>query len=250
MKALKQYLFLIAIAFFISGCDILQEVVQTIEENTDIPLTEQEVVRGLKEALQIGTNNSVNIVSALNGYYGDQLIKISLPPEAKIIMDNKDNPMLKAIGITDQIDKSILSINRAAENAAKSATPIFANAIKSMSIQDAFSILNGSDTAATHYFRQKTYQKLKSSFKPKIKNSLNQKLVGNISANSAWSNLTDAYNKVAPFAGWNKVNTQLDDYVTRKALNGLFIKIQNEEKQIRQNPSARVSDILKRVFGK
>lgn len=250
MNGLKSFFTLLFLVVFISACDVVQEVIKTVEDSGNIPLTEQEVVRGLKEALSIGTGNSVNIVSAVNGYFGDNLIKISLPPEAKIIMDNKDNPMLKAIGITDQIDKSILTINRAAENAAKSATPIFTDAIKSMSIQDAFSILNGSDTAATHYFRQKTYQKLKSSFKPKIKNSLDQNLVGNVSANSAWTNLTSGYNQVAPLAGWKKVNTQLDDYVTRKALNGLFLKLQNEEKQIRQNPAARVTDILKRVFGK
>jgi len=227
----------------------MNEVMQTIEENTDLPLTEQEVIQGLKEALQVGSNNSVNLVSAMNGYYKDPLIKISLPPEAKIIMDNKDNPMLQALGISAQIDNSILMLNRAAENAAKSALPIFTGAIKSMSIQDAFGILNGSDTAATNYFRRKTYQKLKSSFQPQIKNSLDKKLVGSISANSAWGDLTHGYNQVAPLAGWKKVNTQLDTYVTNKALNGLFLKLQLEEKKIRQDPAARVSDILKRVFG-
>jgi len=250
MKIKNSILSLLSLILILSSCDVMNEVMQTIEDNTDLPLTEQEVVRGLKEALQVGSTNSVNLVSAMNGYYKDPLIKIPLPPEAKIIMDNKDNTMLQALGISAQIDNSILMLNRAAENAAKSALPIFTDAIKTMSIQDAFSILNGSDTAATHYFRQKTYQKLKNRFKPQIKSSLNQKLVGNISANSAWNDLTHGYNQVAPLAGWQKVNTQLDTYVTNKALNGLFLKLQLEEKKIRQDPAARVTDILKRVFAK
>ena len=250
MKIKKNILSLLSLILILSSCDVMNEVMQSIEDNTDLPLTEQEVIRGLKEALQVGSDNSVNLVSAVNGYYKDPLIKIPLPPETKIIMDNKNNPMLQALGISAQIDNSILMLNRAAENAAKSALPIFTDAIKTMSIQDAFSILNGSDTAATHYFRQKTYQKLKSRFKPRIKSSLNQKLVGNVSAFSAWNDLSHGYNQVAPLAGWQKVKTQLDNYVTNKALNGLFLKLQLEEKKIRQDPAARVSDILKRVFAK
>ncbi|MCB2221897.1 MAG: DUF4197 domain-containing protein [Bacteroidetes bacterium] len=230
-----------------TSCDVLQDVVTVIEEES--PLTEQEVMQGLKEALRVSTDTAVSIVSKTNGYFRDELIKIYLPPEANQILKYKNNEMLQAVGIGSMIDDVVLRMNRAAENAAKTATPIFVNAIKSMTIQDAFSILNGSDTAATQYFRNRTYNQLKSSFKPKIRNSLNQPLVGNISASKAWSTLTDAYNGVAGIAGWQKVNTQLDEYVTRKALNGLFLKLSLEERAIRKDPKARVTQILQRVFG-
>jgi len=242
-------LFLIFPILYLGSCDIAENVINVLED--EIPLTEEEVVKGLKEALRVSSDTAVSIVSVNDGFYKDNLIKILLPPEAKVITDNMNHPMLKTIGITDMVNDVILRMNRAAEDAAKEATPIFANAIKSMSIQDAFNILNGSDTSATHFFRQKTYNQLKSKFKPKISTSLNKPLVANVSANKAWSTLTNGYNQVANFVpGWNKVNTQLDDYVTNKALNGLFLKVANEEKQIRRDPLARVTDILERVFGK
>jgi hypothetical protein len=248
---MKKYFLMLTAALLFTACDVLQDIVEVAnEEIGDVPLTEQEVVKGLKEALRVGTDTAVSVVSVVNGYYGDQLLKISLPPEAKLIMEHKDHPLLKAAGLSKMIDDVILRMNRSAENAAKSAAPIFVNAITSMSIKDAFDILNGSDTAATHYFRQKTYKQLKNSFKPQIKTSLDKSLVGNVSANKAWSALTGAYNDVAVFTGWEKINTQLDEYVTRKALDGLFIKVKDEEKQIRKNPAARVTDILERVFGK
>ena len=238
--------FIILISLY--SCDVLEDVAKTIEENA--PLTEQEVVKGLKEALRVSTDTAVSIVSVSNGFYKDRLIKILLPPEAKVITDNMNNQLLKAIGVNKLIDDVVLRMNRAAENASKEATPIFINAIKSLSIQDAFNILNGTDTAATHYFSQKTYNQLKSRFKPKIRNSLNKPIVSGVSANKAWTTLTDGYNQVATYVpGWKKVNTQLDDYVTRKALNGLFLKLAQEEKSIRNDPMARVNNILKRVFG-
>jgi hypothetical protein len=246
----KSILIILSTAIFLSSCDVLNKVAKEIDKGIDLPLSEQEVVNGLKEALRVSADTAVSVVSVLNGYYGDKLLKIYMPPEAAVIMQHKDNPLLKAAGVSQLIDDVILRMNRAAENAAKSAAPIFANAIKTMTIQDAFTILNGSDTAATNYFRTKTYAQLKSAFKPKIKSSLDKSLVGVISANKAWTSLTGAYNDVAGFAGWNKVNTQLDEYVTNKALNGLFIKVKAEEIQIRKNPAARVTDILERVFGR
>lgn len=249
---MRKSIFIILVAtIFLSSCDVLQDVVSVIEEGSDvnIPLTEQEVINGLKEALRVSTDTAVSIVSVKNGYFGNNLLKINMPPEADLIMKHKNNALLQTAGVSKLIDDVILRMNRAAENAAKSAAPIFVSAIKSMTIQDAFTILNGSDTAATNYFRKKTYNQLKASFKPKIKSSLNKSLVGNVSANKAWSSLTGIYNDVATFTGWKKVNTQLDEYVTNKALNGLFLKVKQEEIQIRKNPKARVTDILERVFG-
>ncbi|MCD4731779.1 MAG: DUF4197 domain-containing protein [Bacteroidales bacterium] len=248
---MKNIFFIFIVLSFISitSCEVAEGVIRSIEQ--ELPLTEDEVVKGLKEALRVSTDTAVSTVSVINGFYKDQAIKILLPPEADIITDNMNHPMLKAIGITDMINDVILRMNRAAENAAKEATPIFINSIKSMTINDAFDILNGSDTAATHYFRKKTYHQLKNKFRPNITASLNKPLVGNISANKAWSTLTDGYNQVANYVpGWKKVNTQLDDYVTTKALNGLFQKLGEEEIQIRKNPLARVTEILERVFGK
>lgn len=244
-KILPLALFVILL---MNSCDIAEQVVKGMGDQT--PLTEQEVVRGLKEALRVSADTAVSRLSAVNGYYGDPKIKIPLPPDADGVVKHKNNPLLMAAGVSGMIDQAVLKINRAAEDAAKSATPIFVNAITSMTVQDAFGILNGSDTAATHYFRVKTYSRLKNSFKPKISNSLNKPLIGSVSANTAWSALTNAYNDVAVFTGWARVNTQLDEYVTRKALNGLFRKLADEERQIRKDPAARVTDILERVFGK
>jgi len=241
---------LLSLVFFcavMSSCQIAENVVKVLDEQK--PLTEQEVIQGLKEALKIGTDTAVRIVSAPNGFFRDELIKVYLPPEAAVIMQYKDNPLLQAVGINKLIDDAILAMNRSAEHAAKSAAPVFAKAIKDMTIQDAFSILRGSDSAATQYLRRTTYFELKNSFQPQIKSSLDQPLTGNISANKAWESLTSAYNNVALIAGWKAVTTQLDEYVTIKALNGLFIKIRDEEKEIRTDPKARVTQILRRVFG-
>lgn len=250
MKSLKLNIVLLfsfmLIAF--NSCDVAENILDVIDD--EMPLTEQEVVNGLKEALRVSTDTAVNVVSALNGYYGDQVIKILLPPEADVIVRNMNHPMLKAIGVTDMINDVILRMNRAAEDAAKQATPIFTNAVKNMSIQDAFSILNGADTAATHYFRVKTSLQLRNAFKPKIRTALNKPLVGNVSASKAWSSLANGYNEVANVVpGWNKVNVELDEYVTGKALNGLFVKVAVQEKKIRTDANARVNDILRRVFG-
>ncbi len=244
---MKKLTILLIFIMSLTSCEVPDSLINVVNQN--LPLTEQEVVSGLKEALKVSTDTAVNVVSAINGYYKDHLIKILLPPEADIIVQNKNNSLLQAAGITKFINDAELSLNRAAENAAKSATPIFVNAIKSMTINDAFNILNGSDTAATHYFRQKTYAKLENLFNPQIKKSLRKPLTHGISADKAWSTLADTYNEIAPLAGWKKVNVQLDKYVTHKALDGLFIKIAQQEKQIRTNPKAQVTDILKRVFG-
>ena len=251
MKSLNILFLVIALVISLSSCDVLLPLLnQAVEEQGEKPLTENEVVLGLKDALKVSTEKSVKIVSKTDGYFKDQTIKIFLPPEAKIITDNKDNATLKAIGITKLIDDVILRINRSAEDASTEASPIFLSAIKSMSIQDAFSILNGADNAATMYFKSKTLSQLTTAFKPKIKESLDKPLVANIPTNKAWKSLTTNYNKIAKFSSSLKpVNTSLDSFVTEKAIEGLFKKLEEQEKLIREDPVARVTDILKRVFG-
>jgi hypothetical protein len=145
-------------------------------------------------------------------------------------------------------------MNRAAEDAAVTAKPIFINAITSMTITDALSILKGSDDAATNYLRNTSSAALKTAFMPKISESLNKTIIGNISAAQSWKTLTSANNKAAKtiagqYAGMKTVNTNLPSYVTDKALQGMFLKISDEEKQIRKNPTARINDVLKKVFG-
>ena len=148
------------------------------------------------------------------------------------------------------VDDVVLRINRSAEEASQKAKPIFINAIKNMSFSDAFGILKGNDTAATDYFRMNTHSQLYSEFNPIIKKYLDMDLVGGISTNAAWSTLTGAYNKVAQFSSsLTPVNTKLDDYVTKRTIDGVFMKLAEEEKQIRKDPIAQVTAILKRVFG-
>jgi hypothetical protein len=246
---MKKLIFIISSIFVLSSCDVLMQAAdQAMAQSQSNKLTEQEVINGLKEALSVGTDKAVSLLSKTNGYYGDAMVKIMLPPDAREILKHKDHPLLKAAGVSKMIDDVVLRMNRAAEDAAKSATPIFKNAVKSMTISDAWNILKGNDTAATHYFRQKTYNSLVNLYKPVMQKSLNKPIVAGISANSAWQTLTTAYNKVARTMGWRKVNTDLTDYATKKGVNGLFVKIAAEEKKIRKDPSARINSLLQRVF--
>lgn len=234
---------------FLSSCaELTQLAQQTLGENA--PLTQTEIIAGLKEALGRGANNSAGILGKTDGYYKDDLVKILLPPEADVIVDN----VKKIPGGEDLVEDVLLQINRAAEDAAKEAAPIFLNSIKSMTISDAIGILNGENNAATQYLHKTTYNQLFDLYRPKIKSSVEKEMVGGISTKESWDSLTGKYNKIAnsvagQFAGLKPVNTELEDYLTTKALDGLFLKIADEEKLIRENPAARVSDLLKRVFG-
>lgn len=239
---------LIAIPLLImAGCAELLNVVQS---SGNLPLTEEEVAAGLREALATGSRNAAAILSAENGYYGDELVKILLPDESAVIVSN----ISKLPGGEQLVEDVILRINRAAEEAAKEAAPIFVNTIKQITIKDAFSILNGADNAATNYLRNTTYNDLYSLYKPKIQSSTEKGIAGSISARTAWITLTDKWNSVANsvagrLAGLKPVNTDLDDFLTRKALDGLFMKVEAEELKIRKDVSARVTPLLRKVFG-
>lgn len=237
-------IFLTVIFISLNSCDVLQQVLEDASGSTSP--TNSEIISGLKEALIEGTVSSTKILSSPDGYFKDNAVNILLPPEANVIVEN----IQKVPGIGQStIDDLVLRINRSAEDAAKEAKPIFIDAVKTMTIQDGMTILKGNNTAATEYLRGKTYNKLVSAFSPKINTSLNKKLVGNISAGKAWTDVTSVYNKVAPIIGKPKVTTDLGAYVTQKALDGLFMKVGEEEKKIRANPYAYVSDIIKKVFG-
>ena len=245
MKVMNTFLLI----FLFTGCAQLAQIAgQTL--STGKPLSQNETIAGLKEALIVGTNNSASILGKTDGYYKDELVKILLPPEADVIVKN----ISKIPGGKQLVDDVLLSINRAAEDAVSEAKPIFVNSIKSMSISDAIGILKGEDNAATQYLRNSTYNQLVDLYRPKIKTSIDKKLVGNVSAGQTWETLTGKWNEAAnsivgQVAGFKPVNIQLDEYLTQKALNGLFLKIADEEKKIRKDPVSRVNDILKRVFG-
>ena len=238
-------LFITLIVF--TGC---AELLNVMQSSVAVPLTEDEVVSGLKEALEVGAKNAAGRLSVENGYFGDAAVKIMLPDEAKTIIDN----ISRIPGGEQLVEDVILRINRAAEDAAKEVAPIFVNSITSMTVRDAFNILKGTDNAATSYLKATTYSDLHTLFKPKIQNSTEKKIIGNVSTKDSWVALTGKWNSVAnslagKLAGLKPVNTDLDEYLTGKALEGMFSKVEIEELKIRKEVSARVTPLLKRVFG-
>lgn len=198
-------------------------------------LSTEEVAEGLKEALTKGASNGSDVVSKVDGYFKNPDIKIPFPPEVAQV-----ETKLRQIGLGSEVDKFVLSLNRAAEDAAKESKPIFVSAIKQMTIQDAFSILKGEDDAATQYLKKTTTTQLTDKFKPIVQASL-----AKVSATKYYKDLVDRYNKI-PLV--QKVNPNLDEYATGKAIDGLFVMVAKEEKNIRDNPAARTTDLLKKVF--
>ena len=215
---------------------IKDAVEETVSDGGTSALSEDEVGAGLKEALTKGIEKGVEQVSKPDGYFKDMAIKIFLPEEAK-----KVETKLRQLGQGAQVDKAIESLNRAAEDAANGAKDIFVTAIKAMTIQDAMSILKGEDNAATVFLEKSTRAALFEKFKPIVKASLDK-----VGATKHWNTIFTTYNKI-PLV--QKVNPDLEEYATNKAIDGLFVQIAKEEKEIRNNPMARVTDLLKKVFG-
>lgn len=220
-------------ALVFNSCDILKGIDIPVER--PVILTETDIVAGLKEALNVGTDNAVGSLGKTDGFLQNPLFKIPFPPEAQ-----KVETKLRELGFNELVDNFILSMNRGAEDAVSKAAPIFVNAINSMTFEDAKNILKGDDDAATEYFKSKTSGALFDLFKPVIKTALD-----NVNATKYWTDITTIYNKI-PLV--TPVETDLAKYVTDKAMNALFTKIAEEEKKIRTNPAARVSDLLKKVF--
>ena len=245
MKA--RYLIFAAAVILLTACAELLTVLQTA---APAPLTESEVINGLKEALITGSKNSSQVLSALDGYYKDAAVKILLPDEARMITDN----ISKLPGGDKLVEDVILRINRAAEDAAREAAPVFANSIRQMTVKDAFNILRGADNAATGYLKSTTYNELYALYKPKIEASTAKAIVGNISTADSWNALTGKWNTLANsvagrLANLKPVNTDLNDHLTKKALDGIFLKVEGEELKIRKDVSARITPVLQRVFG-
>lgn len=214
----------------------LKSVTRVLSGSQGEDLSAATIADGLKEALETGTQRSAQKLSAVDGFFKDAAIKILMPEEAK-----KVEQKLRTLGMGAQVDNAILSMNRAAEDASKSAAPIFVNAIKQMTIQDAAGILQGGDFAATNYLESKTTPQLTESFRPVIEQSL-----AKVDATKYWNTIFSTYNKFSA----SPVNTDLAAYVTEKALTGIFYQVSLEEQKIRKDPAAQTTELLKKVFGK
>lgn len=221
----------------LSSCDTLNQVANAAVTSTGQQgnPTTFEIGSGLKEALQIATTKSSDRLSLVDGFFGNAAIKILFPPQAQ-----KAEKTLRSLGLNKLCDNVILSLNRAAEDAAKEAKPIFINAVKQMTLQDVTNILLGSQDAATQYFKRTTSEALAVQFRPVIQGSLNK-----VGATKYYSDVALQYNKV-PFV--TKVDPDISNYVTQKAIDGIFVEIALEELNIRKNIGARTTPLLQKVF--
>ena len=213
-----------------------KEVKKLIDKQKSGGYSSDEAAKAIKEALTKGVSHGSDLLSKQDGFFKNPEVKIPFPPEAK-----KVESTLRSVGLDKTADDAILSINRAAESAAKEAKPIFVAAVKDMTVSDAIGIVKGDSVAATTYLRGKTGSKLKEKFKPVIEKSLNKS-----DATKYWNTAMNAYNKV-PLV--EKVNPDLNDYVTEKAMAALFLMISKEEAEIRRDPAKRTTELLKKVFG-
>ena len=209
----------------------------TNSSNGDSNLSSDEIISGLKQALTLGAQKSADKLSAVDGFFKDAAVKVLLPPQAQNV-----EKTLRSLGMGKLVDDAILSMNRAAEDASKSAAPIFVNAVKKMTVQDGLGILRGADTAATGYLRKTTSPELTAAFHPVIDSSLQK-----TGATKYWKNVFDTYNKLP--TTFTKVDPDLASFVTQKAMDGIFYYVAQEEKKIRKDPAAQVTDLLKKVFG-
>lgn len=239
---------LISLPFF-SGCETMSQIANTIPPPTNTGattsstnngnITQSEAVTGIKQALSNGLSNSINALSIKDGFLGNAAVKILMPKEAQQV-----EKTLRSVGMGSLCDKFIMSLNRAAESAVKEAAPVFVNSLSQMTITDAFNILLGSQQdAATSFFKRTTSATLTSKFSPIVESAL-----GKNNVSTYWTQLTTAYNAL-PLAG-SKVTTDLNAYVTQKAIDGLFVKVGEEELKIRQNiGGSRNTGVLDKVFG-
>ena len=221
--------------------DLLKKATKVLTDTTkkqSLSLNQEDIANGLKEALTIGAEKGCTKLSQTDAFLKNAALKILMPPEAQ-----KVEKTLRGLGFNQLADDFIISMNRAAEDACKTAAPIFVKAIKEMSITDGIQILKGSDSSATTYLRTKTQDSLTAKFKPIIKNSLDK-----VDATKYWEKIVTTYNAI-PLVN-KKVNPDLAAYVTEKSMLGIYTEIALQEKDIRANPVARTTDLLKRVFNK
>lgn len=232
------------LALFLLACtqQDLQRTMKGVDDainGSGQSLTTSEVTAGLKEALVKGTGYAVDFSGVKDGFYKNPRLYIPFPPEAEKVKETA----LK-LGLTNQVNQFEETLNRAAEKAVQEAKPIFVNAITSMSVEDAFGLLKGGDNAATEYLRRKTSDQLFSKFQPKVSEAVNS-----VKLTEYYNPLASAYNTATKYTGGQAINPDLTAYVTQQSIDGLFKLISDEEKKIREDPAARVTDLLKKVFG-
>lgn len=220
--------------FLLNSCSELQNVINTTS-GSSTGISTLSVANGLKEALELGVSSGVDILGKENGYFNDAAVKILLPEELQ-----KVDATLRKIGLGSLADQGLKVLNQAAEDAVTEAKPIFISAIKNMTFTDAMNILKGDQLAATTYLKNNTLTSLETAFQPKIQTSLNK-----VGADKVWENIINRYNQI-PLV--KPVNADLTSYVTEQAINGLFVKVGDKEKDIRNNVNARTTTLLKSVF--
>ena len=236
-KAFFIALFLLASFHTGAHAGLFDTLKERIGVSSQEELNTETVVSGLKEALSVGTWKAVESVSRVDGYFGNEMIKIVMPEKIQMVTD-----ILSRAGYQKQVDDFILSMNRAAESAAPRTASIFISAIEKMTLEDARGILKGGDTAATDYFKQRTSDSLYDACKPIISSRMNE-----VGVTRSYKQMMDTYTSL-PFTTLQSLD--LDHYVTEKALDGLFHMLAQEEQKIRTNPAARTTDLLKKVFGR
>jgi hypothetical protein len=237
---------LLASLFIISlfSCSIIEDASTTFLNPTNnspskIDLTNEEVISGLKEALNFGIKNAVNLSSVTDGFLKNDVIRLPFPPDAIKVREKAIN-----FGLSKQVATFEETMNRAAEEATKKALPIFIDAIKNMSVSDGFSILKGGDGAATKFLKSQTSNQLVIAFAPVVKEATTK-----VQLTAYWNPIITRYNSAMTLSGGQKLDPDLDAYITQKAIDGLFYLVEIEENKIRKDPLARVSDILVKVFG-
>jgi len=237
---------LLVCLFIISlfSCSIIEDASTTILSPTNnspskIDLTNEEVISGLKEALNVGIKNAVNLSSVTDGFLKNDVIRLPFPPDAIKVREKAIN-----FGLSKQVTTFEETLNRAAEEATKKALPIFVDAIKNMSVSDGFTILKGGDGAATKFLKSQTSNQLVIAFAPVVKEATTK-----VQLTAYWNPIITRYNSAMTLSGGQKLDPDLDAYITQKAIDGLFYLVETEENKIRKDPLARVSDILVKVFG-
>ncbi|MBM3184981.1 MAG: DUF4197 domain-containing protein [Bacteroidetes bacterium] len=241
----KSILFSACILIAATSCEVLNQASQMVNvnngssQNSAPKLSNEEVISGLKEALNVGIKNSVSLTSVTDGFLKNSEIRLPFPTDAQKVKDKA-----LELKLDGQVEKFETTLNRAAEEATKEALPIFKDAILNMSVQDGFAILNGGDGAATKFLKDQTTSKLITAFSPKVKEATSK-----VKLTEYWNPIITKYNNAMTFTGGQKLNPDLDAYITQKAIEGLFLMVEKEENKIRKDPAARVTDILVKVFG-
>lgn len=226
---------LLAVAFTLSSCDQLSQIASQIPTSMGPP-TENEIAGALRDALSVGIRNAVTQTSKTDGFYSNNLLRIQFPPEARQV-----ETTLRSLGMNKMVDDFIISMNRGAEEASKKATDVFLASIRQMTITDGFNIWKGNNDAATEFLRRTSMDRLRNEFRPIVQQALKQ-----VEVTKFWNPVVSAYNNV-PLT--RPVNPNLEEYVTSQAIEGLFKVVAQEELKIRQNPAARSTALLQRVFG-